>query len=213
MIILDRTWRLVRSGHCIRIRHHVVAFVQIAGIAALMYAYADTAVAESFGRLFFSTEERRTLDDMRERGVEPEGPNTQDQSPESVAPVVNDISFDGKVERSGGSSTIWVNGRPVFTGNRTVEGIRVQSSRGTNGETQFVLPPSDTGTTKFSLKVGQKVAVQNGRMFDAYESRPGEDAESVLDEDAPAEPAAQPGTDRAPADTGSSNADKPTPGN
>ena len=29
----------------------------------------------------------------------------------------------------------------------------------------------------------------------------------------PAEPAAQPGTDRAPAETGSSNVDKPTPGN
>jgi hypothetical protein len=163
-------------------------------LAALLAVVAEAAVAESFGRLFFHPLERQQLDQARDDGQEqaPEpGPTTKRQ-PE--APVVDVISFDGKVERSGGGSTVWVNGRPVFTGDRTAEGIRVRSSRGTNGEARFELPPSEsgTGTTDFSLKVGQKVAVQNGRKFEAYEARPGEDAESVLGGDAPADAAAQP---------------------
>jgi len=153
------------------------------GLAALLFVFADVSAAESLGRLFFDTEQRRMLDEMREADTEPEI-RAPIVGAAPVAPVVDVISFDGKVERSGGASTMWVNGRPVFTGNSTVEGIRLQPSRGTSGETIFVLPPSDVGMTDFSLKVGEKVSVQNGRKFDAYEVRPGEDAESVLGEDA-----------------------------
>jgi hypothetical protein len=103
--------------------------------------------------------------------------------------VVDVISFDGKVERSGGGgSTVWVNGRPVYTGNRTVEGIRIQPSRGTNAETRFVLPPSDAGETDFSLKAGQKIAVQSGKVLDSYEVRAAEDAESIFAADEPPAP-------------------------
>ena len=180
------------SLHGSRLPHRVIAFVQFLVIASLGAACSNAAVADSFGRLFFSAEERRTINDMREADTEPEVHETDRGKSTAVAPVVDVISFDGKVERSDGSSTVWVNGRPVYTGNRTVEGIRVQSSRGTASETRFVLPPSDIGTTKFSLKVGQKVAVQNGRKFDVYELRPGEDAESVLEEDEPGDPDAPP---------------------
>jgi hypothetical protein len=198
---LNRTSLLIKTGRRMRLRHRMSAFVQAAGIAILLFAYADTASAEQFGRWFFSEEERRTLDDMRDADVTIEIGETV-PGPAVAAPVVDVISFDGKVERSDGGSTVWVNGRPVFTGNRTAEGIRVQPSRGTSGETRFVLPPSDTGTTDFSLKAGQKVAVQNGRKFEVYEARPGEDAENVLDEEVPADPAAKSDAEEAAGEVG-----------
>jgi hypothetical protein len=194
-----------------RLHHRTSAFVQAAGIAIVLFACADTARAEQFGRWFFSAEERRTLDEMRDADVEVKRRDTA-PGPKTAPPVVDVISFDGKVERSDGGSTVWVNGRPVYTGNRTVEGIRVQPSRGSNGESRFVLPPSDTGTTNFSLKVGQKVGVQNGRKFEVYEARPGEDAESVLDGDSAVEPADDPGTGQSSGESGDSGAPAPPPG-
>jgi hypothetical protein len=125
---------------------------------------------------------------------------------------VDVISFDGKVERSGsGGSTIWVNGRPVLTGNRTVEGIRIESSRGTNGETRFILPPSDAGETDFSLKVGQKIAVQSGKVLESYEVRAAEDAESVFARELPGD-AAAPDGESPPGDAGDARAPAPPPG-
>lgn len=163
----------------LRVTRRALGLAQAAGVALLL-THAGVAGAESFGRWFFSAEERRVLDELRDAGEAPK-PAPAPSGEKPVAPVVDVISFDGKVERSDGSSTIWVNGRPVVTGNTTAEGIRVQPSRGTSGETRFVLPPSDTGATRFSLRAGQKIAVQNGRKFDAFEIRPGEDAASVFE--------------------------------
>ena len=179
MTNLVRPWQLV--GHRLgdKLSWGVLAFARYAGFAALLAVTADASAEENFGRFFFTIEERRTLDDMRdgdiESEIEPEPGET------TVAPVVDVISFDGKVERSGGGgTTVWVNGRPVLTGNRTVEGIRIETSRGTNGTTRFSLPPSDAGETDFSLKVGQKIAVQSGKVLDSYEVRAAEDAKSVF---------------------------------
>ena len=184
-------------------RQCVAMLARCVGIAALLVVSVDAPAAENFGRLFFSAEERRTLDEMRNDDIEPQ-PVQPTGGEVIAAPVVDVISFDGKVERSGGGdSTIWVNGRPVLTGNRTVEGIRIQSSRGTNGETRFILPPSDIGETDFSLKVGQKIAVQSGKVLDSYEVRAAEDAESVFARDLPAA-AAVPEAVTSPDDTGSS---------
>jgi hypothetical protein len=200
---LVRPWRIFEHRLSTGVRQCVATLARCAGIAALLVVFVDAPAAETFGRLFFSTEERRTLDDMRNDDIEPE-PVQPTGGKIIAAPVVDVISFDGKVERSGsGQSTIWINGRPVLTGNRTVEGIRVEPSRGTNGETRFILPPSDAGETDFSLKVGQKVAVQSGKVLDSYEVRAAEDAESVFARDLPAA-AAVPEAVTSPDDTGSS---------
>ena len=190
----------------------VVRFARYAGLAALLAVFTDAPAEESFGRLFFTIEERRTLDDMRDDDIEPEVVKSQSGNA-TVAPVVDVISFDGKVERSGGGgTTIWVNGRPVLTGNRTVEGIRVESSRGTNGTTRFILPPSDAGETDFSLKVGQKIAVQSGKVLDAYEVRAAEDAESVFARELPADAAPPTEGTKSLDDAGKSSASTPSKG-
>ena len=191
----------------------VMSLARCAGIAVLLAVYADAPAEAKFGQLFFSADERRVLDDLRDEPPPPPGPITDPNDRTAVAPVVDVISFDGKVERSGGGgTTIWVNGRPVLTGSKTVEGISIESSRGTNGETVFVLPPSDTGRTDFSLKVGQKIAVQSGKVLDSYEARAAEDAESVFAEKPPAGAAANPDGDKPSDDAGDSGAPAPTPG-
>jgi hypothetical protein len=102
------------------------------------------------------------------------GPKKDPNDKTAVAPVVDVISFDGKVERSGGGgTTIWVNGRPVLTGSK----------------------PSDAGRTDFSLKVGQKIAVQSGKVLDSYEARAAEDAESVFAAEKPSAPDPGAGSD------------------
>lgn len=192
--------RLVGAWHAIGQRPRagvwprVHSFARCVGIAALFVIYADAPAAETFGRLFFSAEERSTLDDLRDQAVD-EGPApvTNPNSRDPVAPVVDVISFDGKVERSGGGgTTVWLNGRAVLAESKTVEGISIEPSRGTSGKTRFTLPSSDAGITDFSLKVGQKIAVQSGKVLDSYEARAAEDAQSVfareLPKDAPGLP-------------------------
>ena len=211
MTCLLRGWRIFAHRLCTGIRRRVATLARCVAIAALLVVFVDAPAAENFGRLFFSSEERRTLDEMRQDDIEPQ-PVQPTRGETVVAPLVDVISFDGKVERSGGGgTTIWVNGRPVLTGNRTVEGIRVQPSRGTDGETRFVLPPSDAGETDFSLKAGQKVAVQSGKVLDSYEVRAAEDAESIFASESPAD-ATVPGGVKSPDDTGGSTTPAPPDG-
>ncbi len=211
MTTFVRVWQLVGRRLRDRLSQDLLVFARYAGFALLLAVTADAPAEENFGRLFFSVEERRTLNDMRDDDIEPETVKPQ-PGETAAAPVVDVISFDGKVERSGGGgSTIWVNGRPVLTGNRTVEGIRIQSSRGTNGETRFILPPSDAGQTEFSLKVGQKIAVQSGKVLDAYEVRAAEDAESVFARELPADAVPTEGV-KSPDDAGKSSASTPSKG-
>lgn len=180
-------------------------------MAALLAVYAGAPAKDGFGRLFFSVEDRLMLNEMRDDDVEPEVAAPV-RGETAVAPVVDVISFDGKVERSGsGASTFWVNGRPVYTGNRTVEDIRIQSGRGTNAQTRFVLPPSDIGETDFSLKAGQKIAVQSGKVLDSYETRAAEDAESIFAADEPKPDGAAP-TEGEAAPAGKDRTAPPAPG-
>jgi hypothetical protein len=209
---LVRAWQAVACQPRDRLSQGVLALARTAGFAALLAVTADAPAKENFSRLFFSIEERQLLDDMRDDDIEPEIVKPQSGNT-TVAPVVDVISFDGKVERSsGGGSTIWVNGRPVLTGNRTVEGIRIQSSRGTNGKTRFILPSSDAGETDFSLKVGQKIAVQSGKVLDAYEARAAEDAKSVFATELPADAAANPEAEKSSGGAVGSGAVAPSPG-
>jgi hypothetical protein len=144
-----------------------MSLARCAGIAALLAIYADAPAEEKFGRLFFSADERRVLDDLRDEPPQPVGPKKDPNDKTAVAPVVDVISFDGKVERSGGGgTTIWV--------------------------------PSDAGRTDFSLKVGQKIAVQSGKVLDSYEARAAEDAESVFAVEKPSAPDPAAGSDDAP---------------
>ena len=156
-------WRPVEGRPRAWISPRLSSFARCAGIAAFLVVYADApAEEETFGRLFFSAEERSTLDDLRDQALDDgPAPVANPNSQAAVAPIVDVISFDGKVERSAGGTTVWVNGRAVVAASKTAEGISIEPSPGTSGETRFSLPSSDAGTTDFSLKVGQHLKLVN----------------------------------------------------
>jgi hypothetical protein len=87
------------------------------------------AQADSLGKLFFTPQERATLDRFRD-GTPPETPPVVPTAPSRV---------DGFVERSSGKNAIWINGVPEYqaqTGGSpasrsvtTPSGIVIQRSR------------------------------------------------------------------------------------
>lgn len=83
------------------------------GLAALLALLAATplAGAQDLGRLFFTPEQRAALDRQRSTR-EPE------RAPIVVAPKVR---LDGFVKRSGGKSTVWLNGAEVDAATRLPE--------------------------------------------------------------------------------------------
>jgi len=75
-------------------------------LVALLLASASphAKAADDLGRLFFTPEQRKTLDARRKARV-PDKPAAAIASPT--------VRLDGYVKRSGGKSTVWVNSEPV----------------------------------------------------------------------------------------------------
>jgi hypothetical protein len=67
--------------------------------------FGETCLAQELGRLFFTPEQRQALDQRRRARV-PDRPNV----PVVVSPTTR---MDGYVHRSGGKSTVFVNGEPI----------------------------------------------------------------------------------------------------
>ena len=64
------------------------------------------ASAQSLGRLFFTEDQRETLDARRKARV----PDKPAAAPVSASPITR---LDGFVKRSRGPDTVWVNGEPL----------------------------------------------------------------------------------------------------
>lgn len=67
--------------------------------------FAESCLAQELGRLFYTPEQRQALDQRRRARV-PDRPN----APVVVSPTTR---MDGYVHRSGGKSTVFVNGEPL----------------------------------------------------------------------------------------------------
>ena len=113
----------------------------LAVVALLLAARVPPAAAQDIGRLFFTPEQRDALDARRKARV-PDKPS---------APVVESPTtrIDGYVQRSGGLSTVWVNGQAVPQGSQP-EGMRVTPER---DPTRVELSVGD-GEQKIPLRVG-----------------------------------------------------------
>lgn len=85
-------------------------------IASLSLGHGALARAQDIGRLFFTPDQREALDARRKARI-PDRP---------AAAVVESPTtrLDGRVVRSNGKSTVWVNGAPVPEGVQP-EGLRV----------------------------------------------------------------------------------------
>jgi hypothetical protein len=90
-------------------------------------AFSEAAFAQELGRLFFTPEQRNSLDARRKARV-------PDRPAAAAAVASPTIRLDGYVKRSGARSTVWVNGEavddsPPAGGSDSRVGVSVGDSR------------------------------------------------------------------------------------
>jgi hypothetical protein len=110
------------------------------------------AGAQQLGRLFFTPEQRETLDARRKARL-PDKPAAV-----AISPTTR---LDGYVKRSHGKSTIWLDGQAIPDGVRT-EGVRVR--RGSD-PTRVSIGVGEEGHN-VSVRVGQTVDRATGEIKD-----------------------------------------------
>jgi hypothetical protein len=126
---------------------HVVLLAVLAGV---LLGSAAVARGDELGRLFFTPEQRAALEARRKAHV-----------PDKVAtPVIESpiTRIDGYVQRSGGLSTVWVNGEPIPQGTQP-EGTHVYPDR--TDPTRVGVTVGDSGR-RIELRVGQSVERESG---------------------------------------------------
>ncbi len=108
----------------------------------LAIAPAPAAAADSLGRLFFTPQQRQDLDRRRQANVQ-----------ESALTADSLVTVNGKVSRSSGKTTVWINGVPV------------ESIGGPRDPAQVTLPGGE-GQSSIRLKVGETHDRVRGDMKD-----------------------------------------------
>ena len=118
-------------------------------LLALVLLLPGAAPAQDLGRLFFTPEQRSALD-ARRRARVPDKP--------AAAPVVASPTtrLDGYVKRSGGPSTVWVNGESVTEG--TAQAPRI-------GGNEVSVPVGDGGS-RVRLRPGEVLDRGSGEVRD-----------------------------------------------
>jgi hypothetical protein len=122
-------------------------------IAALLALLPGIGSAQEMGRLFLTPEQRETLD-ARRRAKVPDKPG--------AAPAAPVTRIDGYVQRSGGKSTIWVNGEAQAEGAAQTN-ARIQPSSG--GETSVTVPVGEDARSA-RARAGQTVDSATGEVRD-----------------------------------------------
>jgi hypothetical protein len=125
---------------------------------------AGTAVSADFGRMFFTPEQRATLDDARKKNLRIEIGTESVQPP--AAPAPQNLSVNGIVRRSDGKSTVWLNNRAV-TEPRAGD---VNVATGKNDNRVKLTDPASGRSVE--LKVGQTVEIVSGTVQENYVRRP-----------------------------------------
>jgi hypothetical protein len=120
-------------------------------IALLLIPTAS--VSQELGRLFFTSEQRAALDARRKARVP--------DKPAAVVATSPTTKLDGYVKRSGGPSTVWVNGEPLpeGAGESPRIGPRVSISVGEGGRRAALRPGEsidrDTGEVRDVIGDGE----------------------------------------------------------
>jgi hypothetical protein len=116
-------------------------------------AAASASGAQEFGRLFFTPEQRAALDARRKARV----PDRPAATPAAASPTTR---LDGYVVRSGGRSTVWVNGEPLQDG--SAEALR-DPNRSGDGRVRV---PAGDGGARIGLKPGEVLDRGTGELRD-----------------------------------------------
>lgn len=134
-------------------------------ITTLLLCLAQ-AQAEPLGRLFFTPKERAAMD--RERltsGLL--APPTADAD---TGITMNSVTFNGHVRRSGGASTVWLNGKAQHGRDAPKQIVVTENAP---GEIAVKLPAS---SRVYPLKVGQTLTPGSGEIREGYRQAPKADA-------------------------------------
>jgi uncharacterized protein YfaP (DUF2135 family) len=113
------------------------------------------AQAQELGRLFFTPDQRAALDARRKARV-PDKPAAVPQAEQPTTRV------DGAVRRSGGRSTVWVNGEAIPENPRT-EGAHLQTEGAKSGRVSL---PAGESTQRYDLRVGETLDRNTGEVHD-----------------------------------------------
>lgn len=114
---------------------------------------SDGCGAQDLGRLFFTPEQRAALDARRKARV-PDRP----AQPLVASPTTR---LDGYVKRSGGRSTVWVNGESLQEG--SPERPRIEPGRSSDGGVAVTV---GEGRARVLLKPGQVLDRGSGEVRD-----------------------------------------------
>ena len=161
---------------------------------ALLLFCAGTAMSADLDRMFFTPEQRATLDNARRQNLRIEI-GTANVQP--AAPVPQNLSVNGIVRRSDGKSTIWLNNRAVTEPH--AGGINVVTGKNDN---RVKLTDPESGRS-VDLKVGQTVEIVSGTIQENYARRPLSNPE--------AKPAAGPESGSIPESAAQVKAGEPSP--
>jgi uncharacterized protein YfaP (DUF2135 family) len=129
----------------------------LAALAALLAGLLASAGAgaQELGRLFFTPEQRAALDARRKARV----PDKPTATPQAESPVTR---IDGAVQRSGGKSTVWVNGEAIPEGVET-GGPQIAPRAANPGRVSI---PSGEGVQRHDLRVGESLDRGSGEVRD-----------------------------------------------
>jgi hypothetical protein len=124
-------------------------------MAVMIFVCAKSAQAQELGRLFFTPEQRAALDARRKARV----PDKPAAVPVTESPITR---INGAVQRSGGKSTVWVNGETIPE-DAHVDGARVSPRSATPGRVSI---PAGEGPQRYDLRVGESVDRGSGEVRD-----------------------------------------------
>lgn len=135
------------------------------------FILTEVLAADGLGRLFFTPEQRAQLDAARAKR-DLRGPNTQAAKPamQPDAPRGPEtVTYNGAVRRSDGKSTVWINGKSITERNRiTTPGDVNVLGMANDGAVSLAIPQA---ARTASLRVGQRLDVQSGRIEESYARR------------------------------------------
>jgi hypothetical protein len=124
-------------------------------LGAALSLWAAGTQAQELGRLFFTPDQRAALDARRKARV----PDKPAAGPTADSPLTR---VDGVVRRSGGRSTVWVNGETIPEGAQPGS-AKVAPAGSYPGR---VSVPAGEGAQRKDLRVGESLDRGNGEVRD-----------------------------------------------
>lgn len=139
-------------------------------ILLLFFQSVPVPAADGLGRLFLTPEQRAQLDLVRvKRDPGKTTASDADPAPTPIQTGSGVVTYNGAVRRSDGKSTIWINNKPLNDRDRTSTegGVNVLGIR-RDGAVSVAIPQANRSA---SLKVGQSLDVNTGRIDEPYYAR------------------------------------------